>query len=532
MNPPSGLTGKANRLSRASRLSQKADPPHTEPADFKTPTRVLRSRSGPGSSGESPCNDSDVQQDIIWDATSPSPSRHGKQGKKQRGGAVDISEIVKRIAPKHGRPEVAEPTLQQWIGDSATIPCTPDVQVLKPKRKSPRPNRVDDLLKLARQFDLNMFHRDEEEEEEEEERRSPDLLSEHFVDFETDCRPDGKVAVQTDAPTDQPQTDELELLFDGPTQHVIGGLSPALSEVKPTSGEQSGVVTATRKDEFEDEFDDDWDNDDLLNDSLVLEMTQNPLNFIAPKYCSTQNPSNERRPPSPAKVPVGGGLGQSGASKVDKDKKRQRATFKLESHPNFSLKGLWTNSDGPEPRYTQPSRDSSPKTVSVGASNSMKSDCRTKRNPTLPGPQRFPPADPYLPDEDLQAFLSSDPVWDDPADDDLFREMCDDLENRIQSAGNTSTQQNALPPANQKPPPPRVGPWASGRPETFSGSTCEQGNTVKKQFTFKKPNDPVTTATSKGGGRCSAAEIELKKQQAMERRRQRLQAAQNPPAPT
>lgn len=79
---------------------------------------------------------------------------------------MDISEIVNRIAPKvrdgllrthtrtavclysrfsfcfvplqHGRPEVAEPTLQRWIGDSAAIPCTPDVQAPKPKKKSPR----------------------------------------------------------------------------------------------------------------------------------------------------------------------------------------------------------------------------------------------------------------------------------------------------------------------------------------------------------------------------------------------------------
>lgn len=48
------------------------------PSDFKTPTRIPRSRSGGVFSGESPHNDSDFQQDIIWDATSPSPSRRGK----------------------------------------------------------------------------------------------------------------------------------------------------------------------------------------------------------------------------------------------------------------------------------------------------------------------------------------------------------------------------------------------------------------------------------------------------------------------
>lgn len=39
---------------------------------------------------------------------------------------------------QHGRPEVVEPTLQRWIGDSAAIPCTPDVQAPKAKKKSPR----------------------------------------------------------------------------------------------------------------------------------------------------------------------------------------------------------------------------------------------------------------------------------------------------------------------------------------------------------------------------------------------------------
>lgn len=44
--------------------------------DFKTPTRRSRPRSGVFHSG-SPQNDSDFQQDIIWDATSPSPRRLG-----------------------------------------------------------------------------------------------------------------------------------------------------------------------------------------------------------------------------------------------------------------------------------------------------------------------------------------------------------------------------------------------------------------------------------------------------------------------
>ncbi|XP_068607546.1 ewing's tumor-associated antigen 1 [Brachionichthys hirsutus] len=537
MNPPSGLTGKTakpNRLSRTSRLSPKVDSPRTNQtgsSEFKTPTRILRSRSAAASSAESPCNDSDVQQDIVWDATSPSPNRYGTGSRRQRrGGGVDISEIVKRIAPKHGRPEAAEPSLQKWIGDSAAIPCTPEVQVPKAKRKSPRPNAVDDLLKLARQFDLNMFHQEEQQEEEQEEqeeeqeeqeerrrRRGPELLP-VLLDFETDHSP---VEKETDARTDDPWGDDLDYLFDGPTQQVMESFSRASSGVEPA---WSGVVTATRKDDFED----DWESDDLLNDSLVLEMTQNPLNFIAPEHCSTQNPSRTRpRVQSPAEVPVGGRLGQSGASKADKENTRQRETFKMESRPNSSVKGIltdaWRNSsNGSEPKDGQQSRASSGKSVAVEAGsqpppNTAKSDSQRRSAPS--GGQSRPklnsarpaPADPHLPDL----------VWDDPADDDLLCEMCDVLEDRVQSA---------LPPANQK-----ARPWASGRPAPV-GSKCVQ-------YTFKKLNNPVATATSRvithlperppsaGGGGCSAAEIEQKKQQAMARRRQRLQAAQNRRAP-
>ncbi|MED6256469.1 hypothetical protein ATANTOWER_026766, partial [Ataeniobius toweri] len=105
---------------------------------FKTPTRISRSKPTPVPSVESPHNDSDFQQDIIWDATSPLTNRFSKRGKKPTAELINISEIVSRIAPKHGRPRVAEPTLQQWIGDSASIPCTPDVQAPRAKKKSPR----------------------------------------------------------------------------------------------------------------------------------------------------------------------------------------------------------------------------------------------------------------------------------------------------------------------------------------------------------------------------------------------------------
>ncbi|XP_059184816.1 ewing's tumor-associated antigen 1 [Centropristis striata] len=611
---------KPNRLRRSFRRTQQTqtaaelDSPKSQQPDFKTPTRIPRSRVSDGFSGESPHNDSDFQQDIIWDATSPSPNRLGKRGKKQPAGVVNISEIVSRIAPKHGRPKVAEPTLQQWIGDSAAIPCTPDVQVPKPKKKSPRPNGVDDLLKLAKQFDFNMFRQDEEEVEELQ-QQSLELLSGDILDFENgeqshfspsppeNCEPPAGTDIQLHL--DQLMDDDLDFLFDGPTQHLSGNLSQTTSQVKPGPGASSGKPSAsshahttnTKAASGRDEFEDDWDNDDLLNDSLVLEMTQNPQNFTAPTHCSTQKPASQTKhqKESPAHVSA-----QSAAPKVEKDNLRQRSTFKLESNPNFSFKRVQTDtwahskvdySSKTAEKDTQRSRFPPGNGVSACRSwqtNTVKLDSQFQQRTSSAkynmaatksaqsDPVVSAPAASDLQDEDLSAFFLSDPVWDDPADDDLLCEMCDDVENQIRNVQNVSSRQTlpvsnqraALQPANRNQQPaanqqpflpkkqtPAAPPGAPGRPAGsslaggFSFNGAGQMKTVTDsfrpainssagvqassraqpapQFTFKKPNIPVSMVTSKAGGKCSAAEIEQKKQQAMERRRQRLQAAQN-----
>uniref|UniRef100_UPI0037E8F53D ewing's tumor-associated antigen 1 n=1 Tax=Semicossyphus pulcher TaxID=241346 RepID=UPI0037E8F53D len=577
--PPSGLIGspqaattKPNRLRRSFRQTQQTqtpaevEPPKGQQSEFKTPTRIPTSRAGGGFSGESPHNDSDCQQDIIWDATSPSPNRFGKRGKKQPPGVVNISEIVSRIAPKHGRPKVAEPTLQQWIGDSATIPCTPDVQAPKPKKKSPRPNGVDDLLKLAKQFDFNMFRQDEEEND-----FSPLFPGSRQPTVNTAAGRDVQV------PLDLQMEDDLDSLFDGPTQHVSGNLSQ-VSQVKPASKEDSGKPslqtpgvskTNIKGSSANDEFEDDWENDDLLNDSLVLEMTQNPQNFSSPRHCSTQKPPCEvkqQRESFPAPP-----CGSVASAKVEKENVRQRSTFKLESNSYFSVKraetDAWTKVD-----YSSRTADRD-KQGKLSSGKSVSGEAAAISD---------------LLDDDLNSFFSSDPVWDDPADDDLLCEMCEDVENQIQSTEKKilpmSTQRAALQPATrtwdnrtqQKPFPhqpqtqtgpsraagtsysggfvPNVAAGAQKKTDSFrytqekntSGSmnssarlqassrvqSAPQGNAHTDQFTFKRPNNPVSTVSDKALGKCSAAEIELKKQQAMERRRQRLQATQNLRAPT
>ncbi|XP_030587807.1 ewing's tumor-associated antigen 1 isoform X2 [Archocentrus centrarchus] len=689
---------RANRLSRSFRWrpGSELDSPRSQQSDFKTPTRIPRSRPAGSFCGESPHYDSDFQQDIIWDATSPSPNRRGKRGKRHPSGAVSISEIVSRIAPKHGRPEDADPTLQQWIGDSATIPCTPDVRPPKPKKKSPRPNAVDDLLKLAKQFDFNMFRQDEEEVEDMH-QQSLELLSEDVLDFENgvqsefspllpgSCQPAVSTAAGTDVQLhpDQHTDDDLDFLFDGPTQHVSGNLSQASSaqsQVKPaltlpskeapgkpstsSSCPTSAVSMPDGNGASAKDFEDDWEEDDLLNSSVVFEMTQNPLKFIAPKLCSTQKTASkenyQRKTPAAASVAVR--LGQSAGSKVEKENVRPRATFKLEPNPNFSVEKIQnpnrqvdyssnsTDKDSQQTRFS--TKAGSWRARQTCQSNPMKLDLQkpqfdqrisagsswsavpeTKNTPNFPKKSEVsshseaPAVSDFL-DDDLDSFFLSDLLWDDPADDDLLCEVSEDMENQIQSVvqkpapliGQIPNQSAALQPTSrnghdnriqqpvpQKPTPPSPG---AGRPagssldggcfssitakvnavneslrftqtKTVSGSTlgsaCLQGSSraqpaaapqrqqqqqplqrqppqqplqrqppqhgltqprppqqqaTKNQFTFKRPNNPVYTATNKAAVKCSAAEIELKKQQAMERRRQRLQAAQNLRAPT
>ncbi|XP_035770588.1 ewing's tumor-associated antigen 1 [Neolamprologus brichardi] len=634
---------RANRLSRSSRqrLGSEQDSPRSQRAEFKTPTRIPRFRHTGSVCGESPHNESDFQQDIIWDATSPSPNRRGKRGKTRPAGAVSISEIVNRIAPKHGRPEDTDPTLQQWIGDSATIPCTPDVQPPKPKKKSPRPNAVDDLLKLAKQFDFNMFRRDEEAAEDLH-QQSLELLSEDILDFENGVEievspslhgsrlPAASVVAGTGVRLlpDQHTDDDLDFLFDGPTQHVSGNLSqacsaqsqvkppreasgkPCVSSLGPTSAVSTphGNATSAR-----DDFEDDWGDDDLLNDSLVLEMTQNPLKFASPKLCSTQKPAGPARRQREAEPAVG--LGQSAATRVEKENVRPRATFLLEPNPAFSVDRIQNArrqagcSSSPAGRGAVQSASSPRRAGQTCRLNSVKlqkpaSDqrrtsagiCRAAASQTTNAPNfpqeagvschSTPPADGDFLDDDLDAFFLSEPVWDDLADDELLCDMCEELESQIQGVaekrapliGQIPNQSAALRPTGrtgrddriwqpEAPPPAGTGEAAgsslaggsassvtvkvndtlrfTGR-KMASGSTVEsslqesrraqwtaalqrapQQHAIKDQFAFKRPTDPLSTATDDGRGKCSPAEIERKKQQAMARRRQRLQAAQN-----
>lgn len=438
-------------------------------------------------------------------------------------------------------------------------------------------------------------------------QQSLELLSEDIMDLGNALRPGNRhSAANATAGTDerpplyQNIDDDLDFLFDGPTQHVSGELSPFSSaqpsQVKPaatvSSKEAPGkpLITNSKGTPATDEFEDDWENDDLLNDSLIMEMTQNPQNFTVPMYCSTQKPPGEIKHWA---SPVGAVLRcQSATSNVEKDNMRQRTTFKLQSNPNFSVEIIPTNfssfldygSKAAE-KTSQQSRVSSVETnsqsssrdqsnsqkhqtpqriSSVKCSTSTSSASKTTRNvqeissTAAAASLNGAPAVSHYLDDDLDSLFSSEPIWDDPADDDLLCEMCEDLENQFRGAenicikppvGQTSNQRPALQPscrawdntrqkpANQLPASghggalvqpvsqrqtPTTLTWASGRPagnfENSSGatnkSTCLQGSNrmqsttaalqpppgkpSKDQFTFKRPNNLVSTVTNTG----------------------------------
>ncbi|XP_064819608.1 ewing's tumor-associated antigen 1-like [Oncorhynchus masou masou] len=127
---------------------------------------------------------------------------------------VEISDIVNRIAPKDAQHVSVDSPLLQWIGDSA-VPCTPEVRPPKARKKSTRKSSVEDLMQLARQFDINMHQQDRE-------KRSAEHTHNTINNNRYGEEPKGPTTMSSSA---QQVEAELNALFDGPTQRVTGRLS-------------------------------------------------------------------------------------------------------------------------------------------------------------------------------------------------------------------------------------------------------------------------------------------------------------------
>ncbi|NXI19406.1 ETAA1 protein, partial [Irena cyanogastra] len=139
----------------------------------KTPKRSL-SRKSRIPTFSSPINDTETQQEIFWDSHSPVAHRLGSGKTKQstRRCAVEISEIVNRIAPQHEKAACTEDSLLgTWIGEDA-IPCTPVVVKARVRTKLnctrdlKTKNPEEELMKLAKEFDKNLVELDAVQEQE------------------------------------------------------------------------------------------------------------------------------------------------------------------------------------------------------------------------------------------------------------------------------------------------------------------------------------------------------------------------------
>ncbi|KFV53360.1 Ewing's tumor-associated antigen 1, partial [Gavia stellata] len=139
----------------------------------KTPKRSL-SRKSRIPTFSSPVNDTDLQQEIFWDPHSPIAHRLGNGKTKQSTSrrAVEISEIVNRIAPQDEKAACNEGSLLgTWIGEDA-IPCTPGVVKVRARTKLSCArdlkikNPEEELMKLAKEFDKNLIELDAVQEQE------------------------------------------------------------------------------------------------------------------------------------------------------------------------------------------------------------------------------------------------------------------------------------------------------------------------------------------------------------------------------
>ncbi|NXN12249.1 ETAA1 protein, partial [Indicator maculatus] len=136
----------------------------------KTPKRSL-SRKSRTPTFSSPINDTDVQQEIFWDPHSPIACRLGNGKNKLFASrcAVEISEIVNRIAPQDEKTACNEGSLLgTWIGEDA-IPCTPGAVKVRARTKLSYlkiKNPEEELMKLAKEFDKNLVELDAVQEQE------------------------------------------------------------------------------------------------------------------------------------------------------------------------------------------------------------------------------------------------------------------------------------------------------------------------------------------------------------------------------
>ncbi|XP_063299859.1 ewing's tumor-associated antigen 1 isoform X2 [Pelobates fuscus] len=224
----------------------------------KTPKRLSKSKSW--STFNSPSNDAEQQHEIFWDSQSPTSFKleNGRRRQPAPKCAVDISDIVNRIAPQNEKPSNPNAAyLKMWIGEDA-IPSTPVVARARNKlTRSKIIHTEDELMQLAKQFDRNLVetvHQDQNYHIGQSNNKISDLEIAQNSELETgldnipeeDIAHDLKSVSQSlvvclsprrDSQTsvDQMAEADLNALFDSSTQKYSGQLSQGLSDISTSS---------------------------------------------------------------------------------------------------------------------------------------------------------------------------------------------------------------------------------------------------------------------------------------------------------
>ncbi|XP_056105751.1 ewing's tumor-associated antigen 1 [Rhinichthys klamathensis goyatoka] len=413
--------------------------------DFTTPKRRPRIRFNGCYSGDSP-NETESPQDIIWDPNSPTQNVNGKGNAK----VIEISEIVNRIAPKVEKSKERDSVLQ-WIGDSA-IPCTPEIRQPRVRRISARQSSVEDLKKLAKQFDINMTRQDKEKQQESTEKRNK--LNKLQSDGTATTEKSTSIPVSLEQRTGcsslaHQEEEELHALFDGPTQHVSGRLSPPSANCTPESSAEpvaqagqssssaaikNAPVDAPKATEAK--FDDDWENDDLLNDTFMLEMTQNPVSLnVAQKPSTAQPKSCSKKCNFEAKVNPSVSNGRNICFETQQSTSKS-STFtktlpdvKTSNRSTFSLKppaSVQNHTTEKLLKTSSPVNQEKPQTQPSQGTKQVELDGMTKDGGV--SSQSSSVQFDGVSEEDMKSLFDSDSLWNDEDDDDLLFQACDDVE--------------------------------------------------------------------------------------------------------
>ncbi|TRY98827.1 hypothetical protein DNTS_035644 [Danionella cerebrum] len=441
---------------------------------FTTPKRRPRIRFNRSCPGDSP-NDSELtQEDIVWDANSPTQNLNGK------------------IAPKVKKAEEGD-LVRQCFGDSA-IPSTPEILQPRVKRVSARHSNVEGLMKLAKKIDKNMTRQDKEKElEGGEETNKSNEHSGHSMK-EQRSTSDSLSELKNSSYQARMEEQALHALFDGPTQNISGRLSPlsvnSTAENSSVSDVQSRMSSMAKKKDL-----DDWENDDLLNDFLVLETTQNP---------GAAKQSETGKLIVGAKNPT---LSNGTNICSETHQKTTKPSTLTETLPEVRMCSISTFKPKPPDSAENQTTEKLPNMPSM--KNVKQKICSTwgseaNLDSTTKTSQSSSAHFDGVSEEDMQSLFDFDGLWNDEDDD--FLKACDDVEM-------SSDNQKAK--------------------VTASKATASSNVVINKiDHAQESPKSSRVFISSNATPRCSAAEIERKKQEAIARRRLRMQTSQKNTSPT